>query len=279
MRKISRDVQDIPLTLLIVLLPLSGLVSCASLANGPFSSNNQQHVVIDWVDFIRFGGITYVAASPKPGHTLAESDLGPVFATVTFKLDGHVQDPGYQSKDGDAAFLDAGTKVYTVKGYRPTFRLATFENHTLTLYEADTNPRARTGADLLDIGRKVHFIGIASEQNGVTELGAIKDPKKVNLLVTLVLEAPVDQNHLAGKKQYFITFHLVDGTVVTRAYWLDTGVLARGILLPKAFELAIQAALSSSLLASCRAGKERSEMLLHAFPVLPLIPLMHTNTC
>jgi len=30
---------------------------------------------------------------------------------------------------------------------------------------------------------------------------------------------------------------------VTRAYWLDTGELARGILLPKAFGLAIEAAL------------------------------------
>ena len=143
MRKISGHIPDIPLTLFIVLLPLSGLVSC-----GPLSSNNQ-HVVIDWVDFIRFGGITYVAVSPKPGRPLAESDLGPVFATITFKLDGNVQDPGYQSKDGDAGFLDAGTQVYTVKGYRSTFRLAAYENHALTLYEADTNPRARKGADLI----------------------------------------------------------------------------------------------------------------------------------
>lgn len=245
MRKISGHIPDIPLTLLIVLLPLSGLVSCASLAKRPFSSNNQ-HVVIDWVDFIRFGGITYVAASPKPGRPLAGSDLGPVFATVTFKLDGNVQDPGYQSKDGDATFLDAGTKVYTVKGYRSTFRLAASENHTLTLYEADTNPRARKGADLLDIGGKVQYISIAGEQDGVTELGTIKDPQQVNMLVTLVLQAPVDQNHQAGNKQYFITFHLVDGTVVTRAYWLDTGVLARGILLSKAFALAIETALPVS---------------------------------
>jgi hypothetical protein len=78
---------------------------------------------------------------------LTESDLGPVFATVAFKLEGNVQDPGYQMKNGDAAF---------------------------------------------------------------------------------------------------IAFHLTDGTVVTRAYWLDTGELARGILLPKAFGLAIEAAVPAS---------------------------------
>ena len=54
-----------------------------------------------------------------------------------------------QAKDGDAAFLDIGTRVYTVKGYLPTFRLAAYLDGVLQLYEADTNPCARTGADLL----------------------------------------------------------------------------------------------------------------------------------
>lgn len=220
------------LTLFAVLLPFLGLVSCT------FPST--QHAAIDWVNFIRTGGITYVAVSPKPGRPVTANDLGPVFMTVTFKLDGNVQSPGYQSKDGDAAFLESGTKVYTVEGYRSTFRLAAYENHILTLYEADTNPHARSGADLLDISGKVQYIGIASAQDGVTELGAIKDPKQVAALVTLVLQAPVDQNRQPGNTQYFIAFHLADDTVVTRAYWLDTGELARGILLPKAFGQAIE---------------------------------------
>ncbi len=202
-----------------------------------------QVVEIDWVNFIRFGGIHYVAVPIKPGRSITESDLGPVFATVTFKLSGNVRDLGYQSKEGDAAFLDAGTKVYRVKGYSPLFRLAAPQNNAFTLYEVDTNPHARKGADLLDIGGKVHYIGIASEQDGVNELGALKDPKQVAALVIMVLQAPVDQNRQGGSRRYFIAFHLADGTVVTRAYWLDTGVLARGILLPKAFGMAINAAL------------------------------------
>jgi hypothetical protein len=242
MRKISERKRIIPPTLLVVLLPLLGLVSCTPPSIGP-SSPNTQHTVIDWVDFIRFGGVTYLAVPTTPGRSLTERDLGPVFATVTFKLEGNVQDPGYHSRDGDAAYLNAGTKVSTVKGYSPTFRLAVQQNNTFTLYEADTNPHARKGADLLDIGGKVHSIGVVSDQDGVTELGAIKDPKRVTALVTMVLQAPVDQNRQGGNRRYFLTFHLVDGTVVTRAYWLDTGELARGILLPKAFGLAIEAAL------------------------------------
>src|SRR5579885_2133047 len=226
-------------TLCVLFFSLCGLIGCGSAAGG-FPATN---AVIDWVNFVRFGGITYVAVDTRPGRPLAKSDLGPVFATVKFKLDGNVHDPGYQSKDGDAAFLDAGTKIYTMKGYRPTFRLAAWHNHVLTLYEADTNPHARKGADLLDIDGKVRYIGIVSSQDGVTELGAIRDPKQVAALVALVLQAPVDQSHQAGNELYFITFHLIDGTAVTRAYWLDTGELARGILLPTAFGRAVKAPL------------------------------------
>ena len=242
MRNISGRKRFITPSLLVVLLPLLGLASCTFPPHGP-SSSNTQNVVIDWVNFIRFGGITYLAAPTRPGRSLTENDLGPVFATIAFKLEGNVHNPGYQSRDGDAAALDVGTKVYTVKGYNPTFRLAARENNAIILYEADTNPHARKGADLLDIGGKVRYIGVVSDQDGVTELGAIKDPARVTALVTMVLEAAVDQNRQGGNRRFFIAFHLVDGTVATRVYWLDTGELARGILLPKAFGQAIEAAL------------------------------------
>lgn len=228
-------------TLFVVLLFFPGLVSCASFSSQS-ASPTTSNAVIDWVNFIKFGGITYVAVSSKPGRLLTTHDLGPVFTTVLFKLEGNVQDPGYHSKNGDAAFLNSGTKIYAVKGYNPTFRLAAQESAGITLYEADTNPHARKGKDLLDIGGKVRYIGIVSNQDGVTELGAIKDPKQVATLINLVLQAPVNQNSLGGNQRYFIAFHLADGTVVTRSYWLDTGELARGILLPDAFGLAIKAA-------------------------------------
>src|SRR5579872_4495796 len=226
-------------TLCVLFFSLCGLIGCGSAAGG-FPATN---AVIDWVNFVRFGGITYVAVDTRPGRPLAKSDLGPVFATVKFKLDGNVHDPGYQTKDGDAAFLDAGSKVYTVKGYSPTFRLAAQQDNGLTLYEADTNPQARKGGDLLDIEGKVRYIGIVSEQDGITELGAIKDRGQVARLVDEILQAPVDQKRQGGDRRYFLAFHLLDGTVVERAYWPDTGILARGILLPAAFEQAIKAAL------------------------------------
>jgi hypothetical protein len=200
--------------------------------------------VIDWVNFIHFNGITYLTSPTKPGRSVKESDLGPVFATVRFKLEGNVQDPNYQSKDGDAAFLDVGTKIYSMKGYSPTFRLIAQENNALTLYEADANSHARKGADLLDIGGKVGYISVVSSQDDVTELGTIKGPGQVATLVSLILTAPVDQNHQTGNQSYSLFFYLLDGTVVMRTYWMDTGDLSRGILLPQAFGQAIKAAVA-----------------------------------
>src|SRR5436190_21911876 len=105
------------LTLHIILLPLLGLVSCTSSVSTPTTQ-------IDWVNFIQFGGITYLANALHVGRPLQTSDLAPEFAKVRFKLEGNVHDPLYRTQDGDAAILAAGTSVYMVKGYAPTFRLA-----------------------------------------------------------------------------------------------------------------------------------------------------------
>jgi hypothetical protein len=215
----------------LALMALLGLSACSD-------------VQIDWVNFVRFGGITYVAKSDRVGRLPTDVDLGPVFATVHFRLDGNVHDPHYQINDGDAAFLDAGTPVYSVRGYAPTFRLNARTAGRLTFYEADTNPHATTGADLLDIGGKVRSIAVNSEQDGTTELGAVTDPTQVVALVAMVLGAPVDQkNRECVGTAYVLVFHLDDGTAVVRGYCLGTGELARGVLLPAQFGVAIQAAL------------------------------------
>jgi len=90
----------------------------------------------------------------------------------------------------------------------------------------------------------VNYIGVNSNQDGTTELAAIKNPKQVAQLVAMVLSAPVDQTRVGqGGPQYFLAFHLKDGTVVIRAYWLNSGELTRGILLPKAFGSVVAQAL------------------------------------
>ena len=228
----------------IILTGAVGICCCTSpKANLP--GNTTTSISIDWVNFIQFQGITYLATYSRVGRKLQESDLGPIFATVRFKLEGNVNDPGYRSKDGDAAFLDPGTSVYTLKDYSSQFRLAAYQDGQLILYEADTNPHAKKGGDLLDIAGRVQYIGVNSEQDGVAELGAIKDPQQIANLVDMILNATVDQSYQSTDSlRYVIAFHLIDGTATVRAYWPRSGELSRGILLPPAFASAIEGSVS-----------------------------------
>ena len=201
---------------------------------------------IEWVDFVQFRGIQYMGQNmgQSPGHSqsnqLQEKNLGPVFSTVAFKVSGNVTDLGYQIKDGDAAFLDAGTKVYTVKGYQPWFRLAAHSRGGIVLYEVTQNPKAKRGAELLDIDGKVRYISINSEQDGVTELATIKDPQQVARLVSLIDNAPI---HTQGSNQtaaYFLVLHFIDGTAFTRQYWAAPAPFFGDLIMPQEFQRAIE---------------------------------------
>jgi hypothetical protein len=222
------------LPLLVVLLAPLALSACGG-----------KTVEIEWVNFVQFHGVTYTTPTIRVGRAPADDDLGPVFATVRFKVADNVDDPNYQLHDGDAAFLAAGTPIYAVKGYSTTFRLAAQFAGQLTFYEADTNPHATTGGDLLDIGGKVSSIGInADADRGTTELATISDPPQVAQLVSLILAAPFSQHPpQASGTRYFLALHLIDGTAVTRAYWPDTGELVPGLLLPPEFQSAVHRAL------------------------------------
>ena len=200
-------------------------------------------VSIDYVDVVQLGGITYQKAWTSPGRPLQEGDLGAQYGTVKVRLEGS-QDVNHQLQDGDAAFLYPGTPIFRVKGYAASFRLAARESGALALYESDTNPKAIIGADLVDLVGKVTYIGINSPQDGRTELAAIRDHEQVTAMVAMVETAHVDQSgRAAAGPQYFIDFHLTDGTETTRSYRPQSGELARGIILPPAFASLVMAAL------------------------------------
>jgi hypothetical protein len=90
---------------------------------------------IDWVNFIQVGSTQYVAGV-GPLETLQETDVGPVYARVKFKVSGNVCDPGYKLKDGDAAFLDPGTPIYQVNGQPPGKELAARFAGSIVAYKA-----------------------------------------------------------------------------------------------------------------------------------------------
>lgn len=108
------------------------LLSACQLAG---SSQGCSNVQIDWVDFIQIGSIQYIAGPGGP-TTLQESDLGPVVAHVRFKVAGNICDPNYKLKDGDAAFLGAGTPIYAINGHPKSEMVAARRNGQIVAYEA-----------------------------------------------------------------------------------------------------------------------------------------------
>ncbi|HEY3369089.1 MAG TPA: hypothetical protein VGK74_28870 [Symbiobacteriaceae bacterium] len=212
---------------------LVGLTAVLALAGVALWTLSRPRSMIDWMDFVRLDGITYVANHLDQGRPLTLADLGPHYGTVRFRVSDNVSDPEYRVKDGDAAFLAPGTKLHAVNGYNPRFRLAANWGDQVTLYEAGTNPKAKTGADLLDLADKVTRISIGSPEDGHL-LAAVTDAGQVQNLVATVLSTPVfppgqrGGSATSGVDLCFLTFHFMDGTASTRAYWYDTGVLQAG---------------------------------------------------
>lgn len=200
---------------------------------------------IDWADFVRVDGVTYEADSVY-GARLKESDIGDEFARTRCKLSDVVADPNYVSRDGDAAYLEPGTPLFEIEQYDPSFRVAVEREGEWTIYEAEFVEEADVGRDLLDIDGRVTYIGMNSVNDGRKELASIRDEDEVARLVEMVLEAPVDPHRHPGDddRQRFVAFHLDDGTATARAFYPESNLLFRGILVPDAFTEAIEAALA-----------------------------------
>ena len=193
---------------------------------------------VTWVHSLQFSDIFYTARwriafgpeSISRENDLTEEDLGPDLYRIAFRGDGYVG-LFYRYQDGDATYLNPGTAVYAVKGYSQEFRLATLKDGEVTLFEADTNPQAKIGEDLLDIRDKVTAVNIYGIKDKGTVLATIDEERNVKSFVEKVLESPVDQEnrHREGER-YFIEFRLADGTLVRRLFWPESGELSRGIM-------------------------------------------------
>ncbi|MFC1920011.1 hypothetical protein ACFLWX_04390 [Chloroflexota bacterium] len=201
-------------------------------------------ITVDWVDFIQFDGITYL----RKGKDIASLGLklGSPYGAITFKLLGNVNEPNYSSNDGDAAFLRAGTQIYTLADYSPSFRLVALSGNRVLLYEADRNPNAKYGRDLLDIASKVKYISITSNIDWTTERGVFREREQVAALVDMVLDAPLTSPKPEFKWGNGVVFYMNDGTTVSQGIDLGANILSRGIQVPEAFSDAIREIVSDA---------------------------------
>jgi hypothetical protein len=200
-------------------------------------------MAIDWGDFVRHDGISYSASYSVLGRQITSADLGPERFRVKNTVSLTTCDPYYRSVDGDAAFVPAGEPVFGVKGYAPAFRLAARHDNMLVLYEADSNPAARRGADLMDIEGKVKSIALLDQKTGRIAVSRLTDKSRVESLVRAIAGASIDPSYppqTSGPVDYVqLAFELADGTTTVRSYDRTRGVVWRGIQVGTAFSSAV----------------------------------------
>ena len=170
---------------------------------------------------------------------------------MAFRYEGNVSGAGYSLKswkDGDAVFLEVGTPIHIIKGRKPEFILASHRNGQLALYMSVSHPDAETGADLMELERKMKYIGVNSPRDGKTELVAITDQLQIDSLVRMILDPSVDLNirNDLDSDVYFLAFHLNDGITFTRGYRLQIIRFGGSIQRPRDFRIAIVNALQLS---------------------------------
>jgi hypothetical protein len=201
--------------------------------------------IIDYIDFVQHAGIFYRAVPeyPNVGRPITDGELGAELFRVKNTLSVNNCDPRHQAVDGDSAFVPSGEPVFAVMGYAPLFRAAARHDGRVVLYEADSNPAARRGADLMDIEGKVKSIALLDQKTGRFLVSRLTEKARVDELVRLVARASVDLKvspGCAGPGDCVqLAFELNDGTASVRNYDRIGGILWRGMKVGPTFMAAV----------------------------------------
>lgn len=207
----------------------------------PATRPHAEYTIVDFVDFVALGGREYISAGPPA--TIPTAMLGAPVGSVRCQLDKIKPAVDYHSRNGDAAFLPAGTKLYAVRGYPATFRLAAVTGGSARLYEVDTAPAARRGVDLLPLRGLVTRITVLRDSaNGdsITTVRVVTNPAQIRALIDSLLTAPVNQKvQPRDWPPLMLRFSLRDGTSVIRSLYVKDSEVARGINVPASFTAAL----------------------------------------
>lgn len=216
-------------------------------------------------NLVNVNGIVYWGVEWNDSGLPDPAELGPEIARVTNKVSDLGPGSEHALQESEATVLPAGTTLHSVNGYDPTFRLIAETTGTRYLYHAAINPRARTGADLLDLDGKVQAIQIEeiiatyNTKERIVVINRtveIRDQDTVGTLVSMVLHAPVAVGTMRPSSMfptvYRLSFAMTDGSSVDYRYVPDRGsasfywippISATTIALPLAFQAAFDSPL------------------------------------
>ena len=192
------------------LLLLVSIAGCSDSPKSLFSSK----AVIDWVDFIKLNGHSYEGIYTG---TLSDPSLvGKEIGTVKFKVADNVTNPNYKTKDGDAAFLEKGTKIFEVKG-NPDLVVVKDKNEIggFKVYYRDSGKYLYHFKDLNQ--NRIKKIQIYEEHYGNTKLdhqllSTMTNPSQITAFLKLINQGTENNNFqhdptLPGQKVFVIVLY------------------------------------------------------------------------
>jgi hypothetical protein len=188
---------------------------------------------IDWISFVQVRGRQYVAVQSLGAPATSPAVLGRAVATVRKTIAGHVFDPHYRPRDGDAAFLPVGTRLREVRGFAPWFRLGALVDGDVTIYQLDR--RDGTGAEVFDLDASaIRSLEIRRASDDAFER-TLTDPALVHRLVAAIEAARVHATDVTdGDATCVVAFTYADTPSIALQYRASSGTLSPGITLDAA---------------------------------------------
>jgi hypothetical protein len=196
-----------------------------------------------YTDVLTVDGVVYARRDwNEDKRYLDREQVGPTIATVAVQ-DTSATGCRTDLADGTASNVPAGTKIQSVDGYAPTFRVAVrMPDRHRYLYEAIWNENAKIGADLLDISGRVRRI-VFKQWSDCKDIGycdhdlwSTIDYKRITRVVETLMESPVRPQSSDWRRPppswMELTFALTDGSTVNMVIDLDTGYSQSGIRIP-----------------------------------------------
>ena len=202
------------------------------LSNEPTSEGEcPPNTIIEWLDVVMIEDIQYEYYHPYPSNdnsTIA-MEKGRELGEVTYKM-AEQACTDYQIKNGDAAYLEIGTKIYEIKGYPTNFIVSADER----AYIVTENKQAKTVGELYPMQAFVKNIYIQSDEDG-KRLHTFSEENRDRFL-SLISELPlenIDSLYEDGKfegNRVFLEIELDNGITFSQLYWSDTNTFHLGAI-------------------------------------------------
>ncbi|MFS0782765.1 hypothetical protein [Bacillus sp. 1P06AnD] len=190
----------------------------------PFQNNCPPNVQIDYIDALKWNDIHY-ESHPELKDTIANAQLGKLIGYISYRM---AEDAclNYKMKNGDATFLEEGTKVYSLSGYRTSSRVYADGR----IFQANEKPKAKTIGDLYDIKGKVENIAFESTDDS-RPLHSFSQ-QSIEPFLHAYLQLPLLSSRqtsraidtLKDEDRVFIRLLLKDGSSLRISYWMDQNI-------------------------------------------------------